>query len=114
MKDLTILNTRLGHIRFTCSNGYQVSIGIGSGHYCDNLKWNGEHGPTKTMEVAIMCPDNHFVVLPYDVAGHVPVSNLGSIISCVENSDWGYLCFLCGEDATDPNNKFPLKEKENV
>ena len=90
-------------LQINTSNGYVVSIGIGGGHYCDN-----EHLPistkldhthtTSTMEVAILRENGGFVCLPYDVAGHVPVCNLGEIIVAVEANDWKRVCFLCEQD----------------
>ena len=90
--------------------GYTLSIGIGAGHYCENhsLDYDATCGATSTMEVAVM-NDLGFVCLPYDVAGHVPAGNLGSLIEAVESHDWERVCFLCGEDNSDPQGKFPRK-----
>ena len=96
--------------------GYTLSIGIGSGHYCENQN-NGftteanEHQPTATMEVAILCDEtNEFVCLPYDVAGHVPCGNLGSLIAAVQAHDWEHVCLMCGENGEPDYSKFPLKD----
>ena len=94
--------------------GYTLSIGIGSGHYCDNyeLAYHAEanaYKPTSTMEVAIMSEDGRFVCLPYDVAGNVPASNLGRLIAAVEDHDWERVCNLCQQDHDDSQNKFPNK-----
>ena len=89
--------------QITTSNGYVVSIGIGGGHYCENYhlpistKLDHTH-TTSTMEVAILRENGGFVCLPYDVAGHVPVCNLGEIIVAVEANDWARVCFLCEQD----------------
>jgi len=108
----TILNSRLGLLRFQCSNGYAVSIGVGAGHYSDNFDlFKPENlAPTTTMEVAIFNDRNGFVVLPYDVAAYVPVYCLGDILEAVEFRDWERVCFLCNQDTSDPENKFPEKE----
>ena len=95
-------------------NGYTLSIGIGSGHYCENftLAYDVEanaYKPTSTMEVAIMSEDGTFVCLPYDVAAHVPASNLGRLIGAVETHDWERVCSLCNENSDDSANKFPKK-----
>ena len=105
----TILNSRLGLLHFQCSNGYEVSIGVGAGHYSDNFGIRGALAPTTTMEVAIMC-DGNFVCLPYDVAGYVPVARLFDIIDAVEGRDWERVCDLCDQDDSDPENKFPERE----
>jgi len=108
----TILNSRLGLLRFQCSNGYEVSIGVGAGHYSDNysMSYNSVPGPTATMEVAIFNDRNGFVVLPHDVAGYVPVYSLGDILDAVEGRDWERVCFLCNQDTNDHSNKFPERE----
>ncbi len=103
----TIKNSKLGNLRFTCSNGYNVSIGIGPTHYCDNHRWGGTEAmfevgskdtATTTMEVAIMDDNHNFVVLPYDVVGYVSVSHLPGIIEAVQCKDWSRVCLLCGTD----------------
>ena len=96
-------------------NGYTLSIGIGSGHYCENynLAYNAEanaYKPTSTMEVAIMSEDGTFVCLPWDVAAHVPASNLGRLIAAVEDHNWERVCNLCYQDIDDVYNKFPKKD----
>ena len=103
-----INNSRVGLIQFECSNGFTVSIGVGDGHYCDNkAKPHGTNEPTATMEVAIM--DGHsFVVLPHDVAGYVPVSNLCYILAAVEDSNWERVCSMCSQNTEDPLGKFPV------
>ena len=59
------------------------------------------------MEVAIM--DGHsFVVLPHDVAGYVPVSNLCYILAAVEDSNWERVCSMCSQNTEDPLGKFPV------
>lgn len=106
-----------GHgIHITTSNGYVISLGIGSGHYCDNHSVNiGEkNDPTSNMEVAIMKKDGRFVCLPHDVAGYVPVFNLSYLLQAVEAENWVRVCDLCDQDASDHENKFPLKEEKNV
>ena len=65
--------------------------------------------PTSTMEVAIMNQEGSFVVLPYDVAGHVPVGNLGSLIEAVESHDWERILLLCGETGEPDYSHFPEK-----
>jgi len=55
-----------------------------------------------------------FVCLPHDVAGYVPVCQLGAIIEAVQANAWERVCFLCNEGETDPNNKFPIKEETNA
>ena len=109
-------------IQINTSNGYTVSIGLGSGHYCENYNAGyGEHGEhTSTMEVAIMRHTSHpdynpernmgadFVCLPMDVASYVPVSVLGDLVLAVECNDWARACFLCGESEED-ESKFPKK-----
>ena len=103
-------------------NGFALSIGIGSGHYCDNHDLGFDDTPyqsTATMEVAIIDENDegggtHFVVLPYDVAGHVPVGNLGSLIEAVESHDWERVLLLCGETAEPDYSKFPEKSQVNA
>ena len=106
----TIHNSRLGLLRFQCSNGYAVSIGVGAQHYSDNnaMAFGQDPEPTSTMEVAIF-DGNDFVVLPYDVAAYVPVARLGDILDAVEGRDWERVCFLCMESAKDAEGKFPVK-----
>ena len=65
--------------------------------------------PTTTMEVAIFNEGNDFVVLPYDVAGYVPVARLGDILDAVEGRDWDLVCDLCNESVNDEQGKFPVK-----
>lgn len=113
---------------FQISNlsGYTLSIGIGPGHYCDNNRLNtlpttplssalGRHDSEKattTMEVAILRDDGGgFCCLPNDVAGYVPVSKLKNLIVAVMLHDWARVCFLCGEDDSDANGKFPGKSE---
>ena len=102
-------------IRITTSNGYAISIGFGPSHYCENysMDYNADPKPTSTMEVAIM-NERHFVCLPHDVAGYVPVSNLSYLLQAVEAENWVRVCDLCDQDASDHENKFPLKEEKNV
>ena len=84
-------------------NGYTLSIGLGTGHYCDNHALMSTSGmdssfkPTATMEVAIMDSDHEFVVLPHDVAAYVPCGNLGSLIEAVESTDWDLVKKLCAQ-----------------
>ena len=105
----TITNSRVGLLRFECSNGYDVSIGVGSSHYSDNhcMDMREHNDPTTTMEVAIMC-DGNFVCLPYDVAGYVPVARLFDIIHAVEGRDWERVCDLCDQNEDDAEGKFPV------
>ena len=107
----TIHNPRLGLLRFTCSNGYEVSIGIGVGHYSDNnaMAWCQDPEPTTTMEVAIFDESDDYVVLPYDVAAYVPVARLGDILEAVEGRNWELVCDLCNESVNDVESKFPVK-----
>ena len=100
--------------QITCENGYTLSIGLGVGHYCDNYVANPEGGgiesaymPTSTMEVAIMNSMGNFVVLPYDVQGHVPCGNLGSLIEAVEGKDWERCLLLSGITEEPDYSKFP-------
>jgi hypothetical protein len=94
--------------------GYTLSIGIGAGHYCDNYSSatvNKEAiKSTSTMEVAVMHDNGGFACLPHDVASYVPVSRLGALIEAVEQHDWAHVCFLCGVDNSDTENKFPPKD----
>ena len=78
---------------------YTLSIGCGSGHYCENhgRPYNADNKPTNTMEVALM-KGSSFLVLYGDVAGHVPVSHLPKLILAVEREDWQMFCDLCDED----------------
>ena len=101
--------------QITNLRGYTLSIGIGPHHYCENYD-NGfgreaeaHRVDTATMEVAIINGFGDFVCLPHDVAGHVPVANLGNLIEAVQAHDWARVCFLCHEDETD-ETKFPLKD----
>ena len=90
--------------------GYTLSIGIGNGHYCENYSvWDEEKvGKTATMEVAVLCgKSGAFVCLPHDVAGYVPVSNLGCLIEAVESHDWERVCLLCNETGEPDFSKFP-------
>ena len=100
--------------QITTENGYTLSIGLGVGHYSDNYVANKEGGgiessylPTSTMEVAIMNQEGSFVVLPQDVAGYVPVGNLGSLIEAVEGTDWERVLILCGHTEEPDYSKFP-------
>lgn len=66
--------------------------------------------PSSRMEVAILDGETgDFVCLPYDVAGLVPVARLGALIEAVQAHDWEGVCFLCDEDDSDPEGKFPQK-----
>ena len=84
-------------------NGYVLSIGIGSGHYCDNRSFDynicdsDAHKPTSTMEVAVMREGGGFVCLENQVAGWVPVSKLDELIKAVRNGHWDTVRDLCGE-----------------
>ena len=96
-------------------NGYTLSIGIGNGHYCENKTASLSVRATSTMEVAILDGlTREFVVLPWDVAGYVPVGNLAPLIVAVQGHEWKRVCRLCGVDASDPENKFPLKNENEV
>ena len=94
-------------------SGYTLSIGVGAGHYCENYTLSiggdeSEYKPTATMEVAVMdCETGEFVCLPYDVAGHVPGSNLCCLIEAVESHDWERVCLLCNETGEPDFSKFP-------
>tara|TARA_R110002110_G_scaffold116960_3_gene289041 strand:+ start:194 stop:535 length:342 start_codon:yes stop_codon:yes gene_type:complete len=78
---------------------YTLSIGAGSGHYCENYMrpYNADNKPTSTMEVALM-EGEAFIVLEGDVAGHVPVSHLPKLILAVERKDWQMFCDLCDDN----------------
>ena len=96
-------------------NGYTLSIGVGSGHYCENQSsryGDDSNKPTSTMEVAVLRDggDCEFVCLPQDVAGWVQVCNLGPLIKAVSDHDWYLVCSLC--DTSTPSDelrpyKFP-------
>jgi hypothetical protein len=93
-------------------NGYTLSIGVGSGHYCENQGsryGDDSNKPTSTMEVAVMRDggDCEFVCLPMDVAGYVPAGNLGPLIQAVSDHDWYLVCSLCGEYLPSDTSKFP-------
>lgn len=98
--------------QITTENGYTLSIGLGTGHYCENHMLMPESGmdssykPTATMEVAIM-DESGFIVLPYDVAGYVPCGNLGSLIEAIEGTDWERVLILCGHTEEPDYSKFP-------
>jgi len=72
------------------------------------MSYDSVPGPTTTMEVAIFNERNAFVVLPYDVAGYVPVARLGAILAAVEDRDWVLVCGLCNESNDDAEGKFPV------
>ncbi len=107
----TTLNPGSAGFRLDLANGFCLSIQYGPGNYCENYTkaLDDELEGTTTMEVAIMNADGNFVVLPHDVAGHVPVSVLGSLIASVEAHDWEHVCLLCGELGEPDYSKFPLK-----
>ena len=75
---------------------YTLSIGCGSGHYCDNhmRPFNSDNEYTNTMEVALMKGDA-FVVLDQDVAAYIPCSRLAKLITAVEREDWQMFADLC-------------------
>ena len=89
--------------------GYTLSVGIGKSHYCDNQIDDGQEGETATMEVAIMDKNGHFVCLPDDVAGHVPVSKLAHLIIAITVHDWHQVCWMCNEEAIP--HKFPKESQ---
>lgn len=93
-------------------DGFTLSIGFGADHYCQTTVRQQHHQiwATETMEVAVM-RGGSFVALPYDVAGHVPVSNLGSLIEAVSSHDWERVLILCGQTGEPDFSKFPTKPK---
>jgi hypothetical protein len=78
---------------------YTLSIGGGSGHYCENYMrpYNADNEPTATMEVALM-NSGGFVVLDNDVAAYVSVAHLPELILAVEREDWQTFADLCEAD----------------
>ncbi len=92
------------NLRFNFANGYTLSVSIGAGSYSENhsadFKRNGgSYDPTQTMEVAIMDSDGDFAVLPYDVAGWIPVSRLPMLITHASQGDWdNFLVFIDQKD----------------
>ncbi len=92
------------NLRFDFANGYTLSVSIGAGSYSENhnadFKRNGgSYDPTQTMEVAIMDSDGDFAVLPYDVAGWIPVSRLPMLITHASQGDWdNFLVFIDQKD----------------
>lgn len=100
------------HINFP--DGFTLSVQFGVNNYCHNQDYsmgvgNAPLGETSTVEIALMNPKGSFVVLQHDVAGWVPVSVLGSLISAVEAHDWERFKLLCGETDEPDYSKFPEK-----
>jgi len=96
---------------FKTRNGYTLSVAVGAGSYSDNqnVAMDTLADPaTTTMEVAIMTEEGNFTVLPYDVAGFVPVVVLGDLIEAIEGRDWERVLLLVGETEEPDYSKFPL------
>tara|TARA_R110002096_G_scaffold369919_1_gene563381 strand:+ start:1066 stop:1407 length:342 start_codon:yes stop_codon:yes gene_type:complete len=92
------IKTRSEGFQMYFADGFKLSIGTGSRHYCDNsgngIELGGEKA-TSTMEVALMNSMDDFVVLPDDVAGWVPVTRLADIIQAVSDKRWNDFENLC-------------------
>ena len=91
------------NIRMEFPNGYVLSVALGAGTYSDNymaeMDKDGEHPPSKTMEIAVFNPDGAFCELQFEVAAYVDVEMLPAIMHCVESEDFESLRVLCGESA---------------
>jgi len=116
MKDTTTLTPGSHGFALTFKDGFVLSVQYGVGNYCGNQDLVGAHDSahgdlveTSTMEIAIMDSRGGFVVLPYDVAGWVPVACLAGLIEAVEAHDWERICLLCGEVNEPDYTKFPEK-----
>ena len=99
---LQIMQNR--NLRFEFANGYTLSVSIGAGSYSENhskdyIRDGRDYDPTQTMEVAIMDSDGEFAILPYDVAGWIPVSRLPMLITHASQGDWdNFMVFIDQED----------------
>jgi len=100
------------HLEF--ANGFALSVQYGIDSYSSNTKpegstkrpWEFKHeelGDVTEVEVAIMdvrTPESkewdgcHFVVIPGDVSGWVPVGNIPHLAMKVAASDWHGVCAI--------------------
>ena len=114
MKDTTTTTlTPCGDgFHLTFEDGFVLSIQYGRGSHCENQNADARDGPvpaTHTCEVAVMDSGGNFVVLPYNVAGYVPVGNIAQLIESVQCHDWERVLLLCGEVDEPDYSKFPEK-----
>lgn len=96
----------------TYPNGYRLSVQYGSGNYCANrnerpathksLQYRHEDLPTTpNFEVAVEDTNQEgspFVVIPMDVHGFVPFSDLSDLMRFVSNGDFRSFCAVIEVD----------------
>ena len=88
-------------------NGYRISVQYGRGTYCDNRlatdpdPLHEDLPGTENFEVAVEDTNREgspFVVIPMDVHGFVPFSDLPDLMRCVKNGDFRSFCAILEVD----------------
>jgi hypothetical protein len=106
-------------IRF--QNGYRLSVQYGVANYCSNrlgIAKDPRHEdlpPTMNCEVAVEDTNREgapFVVIPMDVHGFVPISDLPDLMRCVKNGDFRSFCAILEVDYIMEND--PTVSPEDI
>ena len=90
-------------------NGYRLSVQYGSGNYCANRNERPDYlhprhedlPTTPNCEIAVEDTNQEgtpFVVIPMDVHGFVPISDLPDLMRCVSNGDFRSFCAILEVD----------------
>ena len=89
------ITSNVDRVRFTCDNGYVLSVAYGSGTYSTNyyvekgVHYNNSLKPAESVEVAILDEEGNFVELVEgcQVFGYVLAEKISQILFLLQTGD---------------------------
>lgn len=89
------ITSDVDRVRFTCDNGFVLSVAYGSGTYSTNyyvekgVHYNNSMKPAELVEMAILAKDGKFIELVegYQVFVYVPAEKIPQILILLQAGD---------------------------
>lgn len=90
------ITSDVDRVRFTCDNGYVLSVAYGSGTYSTNyyvekgVHYKNSLKPAELVEMAIRDKDGKFIQLVggYDIFAYVPAEKIPQILILLQAADF--------------------------